>query len=201
MLSTSYILGASAAFLHGVAYILYNLQAKKRDSKPNAASWIIWAFLAGLNAFSFRAMNNDDTAMALQTFVGTVGSILTFFITLAARRFTWPESRAWMCAALAFLAILVWWYFRNATGANFIVLFAVLVSFQPMLEGVIKDPYKETPRSWIIWTVAYLVSTANVVLYSDNGLACISPIVLAIAHGSIAVLSRQKRKARFPRPV
>jgi len=199
LLSITTVFGVTAAVLHGTGYVLYNIQTKRRDSEPNITTWMIGAFLAGLNAFSYRAMNHD-TVMALQFFVGTVGSILTFFITLFTGRFSWPEIRAWWCAALAFIALLVWWYLRNATGANFIVLFAVLVSFQPMLEGVLKDPHKETPRSWVIWTVAYYISTINVALFSDNHWAFVSPLVLLFVHGSIAVLSRSARKALFPRP-
>ncbi|MEK7100782.1 MAG: hypothetical protein AAB921_01650 [Patescibacteria group bacterium] len=189
-------LGLTAALFHGVAFILYNVQSKIGKSSPNAASWSIWAFLATLNALSYREMTGDVVA-TLQFFTGSVGCILTFLYVLAIGKFSWLKLREWGLFALGILATLVWWKFRSATGANMIVLVAVIISFIPTFEGVLRDPFKETPRSWILWTLAFLVATTNVVLRDGKPIALLTPIVLLIAHGSIAILSTQSRKAKF----
>ena len=189
-------LGLTAALLHGVAFILYNVQTKLGKSSPNVASWSIWAFLATLNALSYREMTGDVVA-TLQFFTGSVGCILTFLYVLTIGKFSWLKPREWGLFALGILATLVWWKFRSATGANMIVLVAVIISFVPTFEGVWRDPFKETPRSWILWTLAFLVATTNVVLRDGKPIALLTPVVLLIAHGGIAVLSTQKRKERF----
>ena len=196
MQEVTVILGITAALLHGVAYVLYNLQAKKGQSSPNAVSWSIWAFLAILNAFSYREMSGDLVA-TLQFITGSVACTFTFFFALFIGSFSWPEREDWYCFALGLMAGLVWWKLKSAAGANMVILVAFLISFFPTLRGVWKDPSKETSRPWTIWSVAFVITTANVVLRDCKPIALLMPIVLLIAHGSIAVLSRKGRKIRF----
>ena len=139
-------LGLTAALLHGGAYVLYNVQAKLGKSSPNAASWSIWAFLAILNALSYREMSGDVVA-TLQFFTGSIACLLTFLYVLTIGEFSKLKPKEWGLFALGLLATLMWWKFRSATGANMIVLAAAFVSFIPTLEGVWRDPFKETPLS------------------------------------------------------
>lgn len=193
-------LGLTAALLHGVAYVLYNMQAKLGSSKPNAASWSVWAFLATLNALSYREMSGD-AVMTLQFFTGSVACILTFLYVLTIGKFSRLKPKEWGLFTLGLLATLVWWKFRSATGANMIILVAFLISFIPTFEGVLRDPFKETPRSWMLWTLAFLVTTINVVLRDGKPVTLLTPIVLFLTHGSIALLSAQSRKAKFTQAV
>jgi hypothetical protein len=193
-------LGLMAALLHGVAYVLYSVQTKIGKSSPNAASWSIWAFLATLNALSYHEMSGDLVA-SLQFFTGSVACILTFLYVLTIGKFSKLKPKEWGLFVLGLLATLVWWKFRSATGANLIVLVAFIISFIPTFEGVLRDPFKETSSSWILWTLAFLVTTTNVVLRDSKPIALLTPIVLLIAHSSIAILSTQSRKARFHRAV
>ncbi len=197
MLGITVVLGLTAAALHGIAYVLYNIQTKLGKSQPNAASWSIWAFLATLNALSYREMNGDMVT-TLPFFTGSVACILTFFYALTNGKFSWPKPKEWGIFAIGLLSTLVWWYFRSATWANVIVLVAFVISFIPTFEGVLRDPFKETPKSWVLWTVAFLITTVNVVLrWKGQPVALLAPVVLLLAHGSIAVLSTEKRKKSF----
>lgn len=190
------VLGLTAALLHVVAYVLYNMQTKLGKSSPNAASWSVWAFLAIFNALSYREMSGD-AVVALQFTIGSVACVFTFFYVLIIGKFSRLKPKEWGLFALGLLATLVWWKFRSATGANIIVLVAFLISFVPTFEGVLRDPFKETPQSWVLWTLAFLITTTNVFLRDGKSIALLTPIVLLIAHGSIAFLSTQSRKAKF----
>lgn len=195
MHSLTITLGVMAALLHGIAYILYNVQTKLGQSQPNSASWSIWAFLATLNALSFREMSGDTIA-ALQFITGSVACILTFVYALVIGKMTWPKRKDWIAFGLGLAATGVWWKFRSATGANMVVLLAFLISFVPTFSGVLTDPNKETPRSWVLWTIALLVTTLNVSLQKGWHMALVTPTVLLVAHGSIAYLASNTRKER-----
>jgi hypothetical protein len=188
--------GITAALLHGVAYLLYNVQAKLGKSSPNAASWSVWAFLATLNALSYFSMNGD-VVTSLQFFTGSIACIVTFIYVLAIGKFSGLKAKEWGLCALGFLAVLVWWKYRSATSASIIILIAFLISSWPTLEGVLRNPLKETPRPWTIWTIAFLLTTINVGLRGGRPIAFLAPVLLLLAHGSIAVLSRKKRQERF----
>lgn len=190
------VLGLMAALLHGVAYVLYNMQAKLGKSSPNAASWSVWTFLAVLNALSYREMSGD-VVTTLQFFTGSVACMITFLYVLTIGKFSKLKLKEWGLFTLGLLATVVWWKFRSAIGANMIILVALLISFIPTFEGVWRNPFKETPRSWALWTLAFLITTMNVVLRDGKSIALLTPIMLLIAHGSIAILSTQSRKEKF----
>lgn len=193
-------LGVAAALIHGVGYILYNIQTKSGKSVPNVASWSILAFLATLNAFSFNKMSGD-LIVTLQFITGSVACTITFFYALGTGKFSWPERKEWICALIGLTAGLVWWKYQNATMASMIILVAFLFSFIPTFRGVLRDPFKEAPIPWIIWTLAFSVTAVNIVLRVKLGkaepIAFVMPTVLFFVHGGIAVLSTKRRKKRF----
>lgn len=79
-----------------------------------------------------------------------------------------------------------------------VVVIAFLISFFPTFKGVWQDPFKEAPLPWLIWTVAFLITTSNVILrWNEQPLALVIPIVLFMTHGGIAILCTNKRKERF----
>lgn len=191
------IFGVLAALLHSIAYVLYNIQTKTGQSKPNIATWSIWAFLATLNALSYHKMSGD-LVVSLQFFASSVACILTFFLTLVTGRFSRLRPKEWIILALGLFATLIWWLFRSAEGANMIVLVAFVVSFLPTFEGTLRDPSKETSRPWMLWTLAFTVTTINTILrWKGQFVVLLPPIVRLLAHGSIAILSTQKRKDNF----
>lgn len=193
-------LGITAAVLHGIAYYLYARQTKLGQSEPNSATWSIWAFLAIANALTYRAMSGD-LAGTLQFYVGSVGCLSTFIFTLVIGKFSWPKHwEEWATLAFVFLGCAIWYYFGNAGNASRIVLLAFAISFIPTLDGVIRNPFVETPRSWLIWTIAYVITTVNVTLKPDWQWASIlTPAAFLVAHALVAVLSNEGRKTEFYR--
>jgi len=192
------VLGISAALLHGIAYVLYNIQTRLGQSKPNPASWSVWTVLAIINAFSFRELSGDLVS-TLQSFIGSAACIFTFAYSLFRGKFSRLGGKELFILAMSLLAVLVWWIFQSAVYANVIVLLSILISFKPTFDGVFKDPFKETPRSWWMWALAYGLTTLSVLIRHKPLLALLMPAALMIAHGSIAVLSSQRRKDVYSR--
>ena len=191
------VLGVGAALLHGTAYVLYNIQTHFGKSEPNPASWAIWTLLSILNAWSFREVSADNLS-TLQFFTGSVACMITFFYTWYRGKLKRLKHSEWRILALALSVIVVWRIFNSATGANMLVVLTFIISFIPTLKGVLADPFKESPRSWWLWTAAFAFTIGSILLrWRGEPLALVMPTVLLIAHGSIAVLSSQKRKDKF----
>ena len=191
------VLGVTAALLHGVAYLLYARQTKVGSSSPKSASWGVWAFVSILNALTFSAMSGN-WMVALQFFTGSVACVLVFLYMWAIGKLVWPTPKEWRLFSLGILAAIVWWVFRTAAGANMIVFIALATPFISMYEELWADPRKETPRSWILWTLASLVTTANVIVnWKGQPLNLVVPIGGAALHGVVAMLSSRSRKERL----
>ena len=190
-------LGVSAALLHGVAYLLYAVQTKVGRSSPKSASWGVWLFVTIINALTFNVMS-ANWVVALQFFAGSLGCTGLFFYMLATKKLKWPTVGEWGIVGIGVAATMVWVIFRNAAYANLIIFFALAIPFKPMYEELWRDPSKETPRSWVLWTLAFLITTINVVVnWKGQPLSLVVPIGGALLHGKIAILSTQSRKARL----
>jgi hypothetical protein len=191
------VLGITAALLQSVAYLMYAAQTKIGRSSPKSASWGIWVFLTIVNALTFGVMSGS-WLVTLQFFAGSVACVALFLYMLAIGKLSWPTSGEWGIVGLGILATVVWWIFRDAAYANLIICFASAIAFKPMYEELWRDPRKETPRSWVLWTLAFLVTTVNVVVnWQGKPLNLVMPVGGAILHGTVAYLSRESRRIRF----
>jgi len=188
-----WILGTLAALLHGTGYVLYNIQTKRGQSRPNIVSWSIWAFMAGLNAFSFAEISS--LAHALQYMVGTFAATITFILSFWWGRFTWPSRKEIAVFFICVVAVFIWWSQKDAGLANLLGCTAFLISFQPTFMGVYRDPHKEKPLAWNVWSLAFAVNlTNNIVCWQGDAVSIINPALLLVCHWSIASLSRPGRK-------
>ena len=197
MRALTMVLGISAALLHGVAYLLYARQTKLGQSSPKSASWGLWAFLVLINWLTF-GVTIGNWIVALQFLTGSVACIAVFIYMWELGKLSWPTAKEWRLIALGILAVIIWWIFRNAAWANVIIFVALAISFIPIYEDLWENPRKEVPRSWILWTLAFLITAANVVVnWKGQPLSLIMPIGGAMLHGEVAYLSRGSRREKM----
>lgn len=103
------VLGVAAALFHGSAFVLYAIRARLGHSSPKSASWALWAFLATVNALTFRTMSGD--VATLQFFTGSVACVAVFVYMWAIGKLKWPEPnelpdvRVWAGRHLRLVAI------------------------------------------------------------------------------------------------
>lgn len=193
-------LGIVAAVLHGVAFYFYAKQMKLGQSKPNIATWSITVFLMLLNALTFQDMSKDKVS-TLQLIVGFAGAVVVFLYALVRGKFSRPRPTELVALLFGICAGIVWYLLREATGANMIILFALLVALSPTWKGVYQDPFNDTPRSWVMWSTAYSITTVNILLGMSNpdwhAVSLVNPVVGVAAHGLVAFLSRENRKLQI----
>lgn len=181
-----------AAPLHALGFVLYGKQALKGESVPRVVSWGLWAFLATLNAFSFRQMSDNVTALVSLT--GSAGCIMLFLYVLTIGRFTRLTVKEWAQLIAGFFAILVWMNL-GATVANMLLVGIAVWSFIPTFEGVWKNPYSEKPAPWWLWTTAYLFTTIFTFIFRDGWTArMVMPITLTVLHGIVPLMVTRERK-------
>ncbi|MFA6253894.1 MAG: hypothetical protein WC640_01370 [Candidatus Paceibacterota bacterium] len=162
------MLGLVAALLQTVAYLDYNQKVLRGETKPNGATWLIWASLAGLNASSYLVMTSRELATALLPLINTLLCIGTFFLALRLRKFDWPDLWDWLALATGLISAVTWWQYQSAVSANMILQFAIFLGFIPTYRLVWRDPQAERPRPWWIWVGAYCVLTITVIVCWKN---------------------------------
>ncbi len=188
-------LAIEAALSHGTAYWLYNRQAKSGDSTPNAVSWFIWVFLSTLNAFSYKSLSGDFVP-ALQFFTGSIACILTFIHVSLIGKFQIPKKDdkvAWSVLGLCTIASLIWYINQEAYWASIVISIAFIVSFEPTYRGLLSGKGHETPRSWVLWTIAFAATITNRVICGKTSIFDLAmPLTGLICHGGVALLCCSK---------
>lgn len=189
-------LGFAIGLLSGLvslsAFALYNAQIFMGRSTPNATTWLLWVFLTVLSASSYAVMTADPAKFILPatTALATIG---TFAYSLIAGRFQPVRRWDWLILFIGCMAGLVWWINRSATGANLIVVFALIVSFWPTYSALWRTPSLETPPAWLAWTLAYALLTVTVILRWHSHYADLAyPGMGLVMHPAVAVLCRRR---------
>jgi uncharacterized membrane protein YadS len=150
------ILGIIAGILHLVAFAIYNKQMLEGTSRPNAATWNLWAFLTVLNCTSYFVMSTDWVKSFLPI-ASSFACVGTFFFALFKGKLSPLEKWDKVALTVGIISGLTWWVFKSATYANVVLQFSVLVSFIPTYQGVWKDSSKEKSLPWFIWAFAYVL--------------------------------------------
>lgn len=185
-------LGLTAAVLHGAANLLYARQTRDGTSQPNIASWAVWAFLAILNALSYWAMCGS-ILLAAQYLTGAVACLIVFSYALCTGKLSKPGWVEVTVLVLGTAAVLIWWINWSAADADWLVFLAFLISFVPTYVGVIRDPHKEAPLAWLVWTAACALTVANVIEQGKGGTqAIVVPAEMLVLHVGVACLAQRK---------
>ncbi len=187
-----------AVIIYLGTFALYNRQIITGHSKPNAATWILWAFLAILNAVTYQVMSGDwvKTIMAYGSCLTNVG---TFLFALSQGRLSKLKRVDIFLLVMGLASIAVWQIKQDATHANLLLQVVLLISFLPTCIGVGKDPSCERSLPWFLFAGAYGLTISVVILrwqgqYQD----LVFPINCLLMHLTVGLLALRSPRDRKP---
>lgn len=195
-------LGIFAALLQVAGYAFYGSKVLKRDIRPNATSWIMFAYGTAL---LFIVEWDRDASLALLALPGAcaISSVFVAFYALRKSGGWWPPHKLERFS-FVFDVLLTLFYFSTwillAKGfigeedkdlAEILILVCwnvgVLTAFFPLLRQVYYHPYTEHALPWAVWTGAYALLTY--ITYLEVGAfdaLMLYPVVNVIVHAYIA---------------
>ena len=164
---TGSVLGVLAAIFQISGYLLYIRNFRRRSIRPNAASYLMFAY--GTSLVAFLAWENGARWQELLLLIAC--SMMSVIVALMCLRknATEPVDRfeaiifsadLWLTIGYATLV------FSQIEKAAYVTAFLVLgnvttlTSFLPILRSTWRDPRREQPFPWIMWSIAYLLLTA-----------------------------------------
>jgi len=188
------LLGLIPGLIHFTAFLIYNKQMLKGESRPNTTTWTLWSVIATLNCISYIYMSGD----AIKGVIAITGSILcvgTLMLSLVKGKLSKLNRWDIYVLMVGVVAVIFWWIFRSATYGNLILQACFLISFIPTYKYVIKNPKNEKGLPWFIWGFAYLVAICIVLLRWNNQYQdLVYPILSCVTHGGLGFLTLRKLK-------
>ncbi|MDR6624854.1 hypothetical protein [Caulobacter segnis] len=203
-LSPAALTGLLAGALQAAGYGLYVRHALRAETRPNPASWLMFAYGTAL-VVVLEAAAGASWPMLLLPAVCAASSIfvaaLAFLRGATLRDLDRADFLAFVLDVGCTLAYLAVWAARagGLVRPDLFELAAVLLlagaagtsitSFIPILRGTYRAPDQERPWPWIVWTAAYGALALATLMASAPSALLIYPGINLLLHALVAALS------------
>ncbi len=149
------IAGKLAGIISLAAYAPYIRSILRKETKPNRASWIIWAIVSTIIALSYREAGASYAFLAPIGYV--IGSTIVFILSIRHGVGGWtPFDRR--CLIGAAISLVLWWAFNSPMSALLINLFINLLGTLPTLKKVWYQPETESKVAWSLFSLGTLIN-------------------------------------------
>ena len=153
-LDTAFI-GAVAGIVALIAYIPYFVAILRRQTKPNRATWWIWAIVDGLALESYQAVGATNTLWVPAVFF--FGSLVVALMSLRYGEKGWHKLDKW-CLGLASVSIVVRFVFKEPFFALCLNLFILMLGALPTIRKSWTDPAGEDKLAWTLFLVCCIIN-------------------------------------------
>lgn len=193
-MSLSVFLGALSGIVYVLGYVEYNRHITQGSTRPNLATWSVFSALALVSAVSYIASSGDFWKGVIP--LANIGfCIATFIRAWHNGTFAGLDSLERASLAIGIAAAIAWGVFKSAAAANLIVQFAIAVGFVSTWRGVWKNPSREHPNPWLIWTLSYSVAILVVALrWKGQWIDLAYPVNCIVLHASVPILGSLRKK-------
>lgn len=196
------IIAVFSGLLQAVGYLLYLRYAFRRETRPNAASSLMFAYGTALLVFLEWRSGAPVTILLLPTTCAVLGIAVGVYCL---QRRIWQGIDRFELVAFACDLAFTAGYFLAATIGNansiaplFLVLtnLSALTSFLPLLRSTYREPQRERTSPWVVWTVAYGVLLVLTLAQGGAPIFLLYPASNLVLHALVAGLSL--RRSRMP---
>jgi len=189
----SIIIGVLIGVTHLFGYwTYYRTSALHKETSPNTASWSIWAFGSVVNLLTYSSMSNDwvkDILPAVCSFC----CIVVFVCYLRQGKLQKLSLTDILIFSFDIVATTVWLVADSALIGNMACQLGTVISFYPIIRETLKDPKKERPLAWIIWSIAYGLDIVLVIMRWVQWGDVVYPATCLVLHVLMIVISTKRR--------
>lgn len=185
-------IGLTAGAVAVASFIPYIRSILRGQTRPNRASWIIWAFAEIITTATYAASGADATVwIAAGYSVGT--------ITVASLSLRYGEGGASpidiMCLMGATIALIPWLALDQAELALYMIIFVDILAVFPTLKKAIADPDSEDKTYWSLSFLAAIINLFAIDRWAPEIAAF--PIYCFLGAGAIVAALYSHNLVRF----
>mgnify|MGYP001250037696 CR=1 FL=1 len=199
-------IGLTSGAVALASFIPYIRSILKGQTRPNRASWFIWAFAEIITTATYAASGADATLwIAAGYALGT--------ITVASLSLRYGEGGAGlidaMCLAGASIALIPWLALDQAELALYMIIFVDVLAVFPTLKKALADPESEDKTYWSLSFLAAVINLfaierwapeiAAFPIYCFLGAGAI--LAALLSHGVVRAVAGRLRQPALPASV
>jgi hypothetical protein len=196
MFSTA--LGVLIGVIHLLGYWIYykGSHSKENPIRPEPMSWLIWAFGSFVNLASYSLLSGD----MVKDILPLVCSLACVYIFVdqwiqRGKKLEKMTKEGISMFSLDAGSMFIGFITRSALVANICCQIGTVASFIPMLRATAKDPTREKPLPWIIWSIAYGLDVILVISRWEKWGDVVYPATCLVLHVlMVVIINRGKAK-------
>jgi len=144
-------LGLLAGIIGFLAFVPYILDTLNHRTKPNKATWIIWAVLGMIIAASYWSAGARDTAWTPIAYAIGIVAVAALSLRFGERGWT-ALDRA--CLAGAGFGLALWWITNEPVFALYLTTAVDAIGAIPTISKAYSKPETESRAAWALFLVA-----------------------------------------------
>lgn len=148
-------IGAVAGFLSILCFLPYILTILQGKTKPNRATWWIWAILSAVISASYYSTGANNTIWL--PVCGGIGQLIIAILSLKYGEGGWNRFDR-LCLLGVGISLLLWWQFNSPLIA---LLFNILIDFLGALPTIKKSYYEPQTENLLTWSLYLIASIIN----------------------------------------
>jgi hypothetical protein len=152
-------------------------------TKPNRATWTIWAVVSIILAASYHSSGANDTIWVPLSYV--VGPIIVAILSVKYGEGFWNELDM-KCLAAAAASLVLWWIFESALVALLLTLFIDFLGYIPTIKKVYDRPRSEGRLAWTLFFVGHLLNLFAIDSFTFG--VVVYPLCMFVWEGTIVAL-------------
>lgn len=180
-----------AAALAMVSVVPYLIDIVRRRTKPNVVSWSTWALLTGVAMVATFAAGEPRAGLLLLGSTICSVAVLLLGIKYGIAKLSIFDVLCWTSAMVG---VILWQIFDSPAIAIVMSVAVDLIGMLPTLRHSWLEPKEETWQTFVIGSIAAILTIVSLEAYNINNL--LYPVYLALANGAIACIVVMRRKQK-----
>lgn len=188
------LISAAIRLFGGAAYIRAILKGKAR---PNSLTWLLWGITPTITLFA--ALSVNDTSNLVVTAALALSPLAVSMVAIRKdRRSLKFDKFNSICAVLAVIGIILWYYTKNPNLAIVLAIAADFVSSLPTVVKAKRQPASEYPPTYIMSAIAMLLALLTIPKWTfTNSAFMIYVFVLNIIIANLSTFGRLKKRKNW----
>lgn len=175
--------GIVAGVIGFLAFVPYIISTLRGTTKPNKATWLIWAALGMIIAASYFSAGARDSAWLPVTYAIGIFSVAAISLRFGEKGWTKLDL---FCLLGAGAGLLLWWLTNEPTFALYLTIAVDAIGFIPTFRKAYEKPESEDRLAWCLFLIA---DGLNIFAISEWTLAQVSyPLYLLVFTLALNVL-------------
>ncbi len=188
-------IGLLAGIIGILAFIPYILGIVKRTTKPDKATWIVWAVLGGILAASYYATGATDSAWVPIGYAFGIAVVAIFALKYGEEG--WTPLDKW-CLAGAGGGLALWWITSEPVLALYIATAVDAIGAVPTIKKTYEKPETESGVAWFLFLAAAALNLFAIKEWSFSS-ASYPVYLFLLSVVMVALLLRKPKKGKNAR--